>query len=416
MVEKLALHGGKPAVEKPLPSWRNVGEEELKELKEVLESRYLFRWGGKKVAEFEKRFAEFYGVKHAVASTSGTAAIHIALGALGTGPGDEVITAPITDMGTIIPIIAQNAIPIFSDVNPSTLNIDPSCLKRVVSDKTKVIMVVHLFGMPCDMDPIIEMAESVGAYVVEDCCQAYLAEYKGRRVGTIGDIACFSLQQSKHMFTGDGGITVTNNDGLARRARLFMDKGWDRAAPSHARTYVMFGFNYRMTELQGAVALAQLKKLEWVVESRRRAARLLTREIEGLEGIYPPNPPKHVKHSFWHYPLLVDPDELGVSADEFAKAIRAEGVPAGAGYIGKPIYMATWLRKHRAYGDTECPWGCPLYGRDVKYHEGLCPNAEEALKRLIVITWNEHYSDEDVYGIAEAIRKVVTYIKTHGGL
>lgn len=217
------MFGGKPVRTKPLPtinnkSGRNIGGEELKLLKEVVESGCLFRYCSRMVKKFEEEFAEFIGVKHAVASTSGTAALHVATGAAGIGPGMEVITSPITDMGTIISIMGQNAIPVFADLNPDTYTLDPEDLRKRITDKTRAVIAVHLFGQMCEMDEIREITDEHGLLLIEDCAQSILAEYKGNLAGTIGDLACFSLQQSKHMFTGDGGVTVTNREDLAEKA------------------------------------------------------------------------------------------------------------------------------------------------------------------------------------------------------
>ncbi|MCD6443470.1 DegT/DnrJ/EryC1/StrS family aminotransferase [Candidatus Bathyarchaeota archaeon] len=412
---KLAIHGGEPVRRNPFPtvndkSGRNIGREELELLKRVVESGALFRYSGTMVSSFEREFAGFLGVKHAVASTSGTAALHIATGAAGIGPGMEVITSPLTDIGTIIAILGQNAIPVFADIDPDTYNLDPEDVRNKVTDKTRAVIAVHIFGLPADMDPLVELAEEKDLVLIEDCAQAYLAEYKGRLVGTIGDIGCFSLQQSKHMFTGDGGITVTDDDELARKARLFMDKGWDRSL-GLPRAYVMLGFNYRMTELQGAVARAQLKKVRWVVERRRRVAESLTKKISGIDGLIPPKVPKGCKHSYWLYPLKIELSMFDATLDDIVKALRAEGIPAGAGYIGKPIYMAPLFTEKRGYGGTKCPWICPLYGREIDYREGLCPQAEETIRQLITLPCNEYFTEEDVEDIAEALEKVLYYYR-----
>ncbi|MBS7617928.1 DegT/DnrJ/EryC1/StrS family aminotransferase [Candidatus Bathyarchaeota archaeon] len=412
-MSKLAILGGTPVRSKPLPtvndkSGRNIGREELELLKSVVESGRLFRYSGKMVSSFEEEFAGFMGVKYAVASTSGTAALHIATGAAGLGPGMEVLTSPITDAGTIIAILGQNAIPVFADIDPDTYNMLPEDVERRISDKTKAIIVVHLFGLPADMDLIMELAEEKGLIVIEDCAQAYLAEYKGRLVGAIGDLGCFSLQQSKHMFTGDGGITVTNDEKLARKARLFMDKGWDRSL-GLPRAYVMLGFNYRMTELQGAVARAQLKKVKWVVERRRAVAGSLTKRLSEIEGVSPPKVPKGYKHSYWLYPLKVELSMFSASLSDIAKAITAEGIPTGTGYIGKPIYMAPLFVEKRGYGASKCPWICPLYGKNINYGEGLCPKAEETLNTLLTLPCNEYFTEEDVEDIAKAVEKVLSY-------
>jgi len=409
---RLAIHGGEPVRRKKFPtvsdaSGRNIGEEELKELGEVIMSGKLNRVYGDKVKKFEQEFAGLFGVKHAIASTSGTAAIHVALGAIGVSPGDEVITSPISDMGTIIPVLFQGAIPVFSDLRRDHLTLNPDDLKKRITDKTYAIVPVHLFGMPADMDPIMEIAEEKGLYVIEDCAQAYLAEYKGRYVGTIGDMGAFSLQQSKHMTTGDGGMTITNNDELADYARLFADKGWDR---SKGRRYVMLGMNYRMTELQGAVGLAQIKKVKWVVERRRKLADRLNNELADLADVlHLPIPPKNVKHSYWQYPILVNIEKLKISISDFSAALRAEGIPNSAGYIGEPLYLKTPLIDKKTFRRSAFPLMNPFNTREVSYYKGLCPDTEWILERLIVIPWNEYYTEDDVDDIAEAITKVVKY-------
>ena len=407
-----AKYGGTPVRTKPLPSvndisGRAIGEEEEKLVLEVLRSGKLNRVYGDKVKTLEKEFARLMGVKYAVASTSGTAAIHVALAAVGVSPGDDVVTAPITDMGTIAPIMFQGAVPIFADIDEDTYTVDPRSVEKRITEKTAAIVPVHLFGMPADMDPIMEAAEARGIAVIEDCAQAYLAEYKGRLAGTIGDIGCFSLQQSKHITAGDGGLTITDNRELAERAALFADKGWDRAK---GREYVMLGLNYRMTELQGAVALAQLPKLKWIVERRREAAERLNKRVEDMEGLQPLPRIKGVKPSYWQYPIKVDTEKLGVSMQEFAEALRAEGIPCSATYIGEPMYLKKPLREKRTFAKTGFPLADnPLYGRPVEYREGLCPRAEKALKHLIVIPWNEFYTPEDVDDIAEALEKLTKY-------
>jgi len=370
----------------------------------VLRSGKLNRVYGDKVKTLEKEFAQLIGVKYAIDSTSGTAAIHVALAAAGVSPGDDVVTAPITDMGTIAPIMFQGAVPIFADIDEDTYTVDPKSVEKRITEKTAAIVPVHLFGMPADMDPIMEIAEAKGIAVIEDCAQAYLAEYKGRLAGTIGDLGCFSLQQSKHITAGDGGLTITNNPELAERAALFADKGWDR---TKGREYLMLGLNYRMTELQGAVALAQLPKLKWIVERRREAVERLNRRVEDMEGLHPLPRIKGVKPSYWQYPIKVDTEKLGVSLQEFAEALRAEGIPCSATYIGEPMYIKKPLREKRTFAKTGFPLADnPLYGRPVEYGEGLCPRAEKALKQLIVIPWNEFYTPEDVDDIAEALEKL----------
>jgi dTDP-4-amino-4,6-dideoxygalactose transaminase len=412
MVEKPAIEGGKPVREKPLPSvddisGRYMGEEELRLLREVIESGRLFRYSGTKVKELEERFAEYFGVRYAVATTSGTAALHAALASTMINPGSEVITTPITDMGTVIPIIAQNSIPVFADVDPETINIDPDDVERKITDKTYAIIVVHVFGQPCEMNRIMEIAEKHDLYVIEDCAEAFLAEYKGKKVGTIGDLGAFSFQQSKHMTTGDGGILITDDEKLARNARFFTDKGWDRSI-SGPRSYVSFGLNYRMNELTAAVALAQLNRLKDVVEKRRRVASWLTKQLEGIDGITLPKVIDGVKHSYWFYPIFIDYKRLGISNEQFAKALNAEGVSAGT-WIGKPLYLGPIFLEKRMYGNSKCPFDCHYYNREIKYEPGICPNAEEVSRKLVVLGCNEKYTYEDTVDIATAVEKVAKY-------
>jgi len=281
MVEKLAIEGGKPVRTKPFPPRIQMGPDEERAVVEVIRSNALCRLNGTKVKELERKFPEHMGSKHGIASTSGTSAIHVALGAARLDPGGEVITTPITDTGTIIPILMQNLIPVFADVDPLTCNITAETIEKVMTDKTVAIIPVHLWGQPCDMDPILELAEKNDLWVFEDCSQAHDARYKGKKVGTIGDMGCFSFQQSKHMTTGDGGMTITDDDNLAVAAAAFALKG------DYFNMFV--GMNYRMTELQGAVALEQLKKLDSIVEKRRRSAERLSERISNLEGVHPPH-------------------------------------------------------------------------------------------------------------------------------
>ncbi len=413
MPEKLAIEGGTPVRTAPFPSvndisGRTFGEEEIANLTAVIKSGNLFRHGGQFVPALERDFAELMGVKHAVACTSGTAALHLAVAAVNPDPGDEIITAPITDMGTIAPIIMQNAIPIFADLEPATYTLDPASIEANITPRTKAIIPVHLFGQPADMDAIMAIGRKHGVKVIEDCCQSYLAEYKGRLVGSIGDLGAFSMQQSKHLATGDGGMTVSSDDELGLHARLFMDKGWHRGG--NLRDYVHLGINYRMNELTGAVAAAQLGKVRGIVENRRRTARLLTKLLlEGAPGVRPPIERPGCQHSYWQYPFTIDEARLGISPQEFAKAVGAEGVGVGVGYIGVPSYMWGPIREGITYGKSHCPFDCPKASRRVEYRLEDCPNTVEILRTICIIGWNEGLTDQDVADMAAAVGKVARH-------
>src|SRR6185436_13893565 len=280
---------------------RPFGPEEFRLIREALLSQNLCSTDGQMVANFEKEFAVLYDAPYGVASTSGTAAIHVALGALDLNPGDEVITAPITDLGTIIPILSQNAIPVFADIDDS-YNMDPADVERKITPRTRAIIVVHLFGNPCDMDAMVDIAKRHKIPLIEDCSQAHMAEYKGKRVGSIGDIGCFSFQQTKHMTTGDGGMTITANKAYYERMKLFADKGFARKGLG-ARAYLFHAPNYRMTELVGAVGLAQLKKVKQVVEKRRVLGQYMTDLLSKIDGIRTAPVTPGATSSYWLYPM-----------------------------------------------------------------------------------------------------------------
>jgi len=399
-MSKLAIDGGTPVRTKPFPPRQPFGEREVELVTQAIRSQNLFGPTGKMVAEFEQRFADLYGVAHAVASTSGTSAIHLALGAVNPDPGDEIIAAPITDAGTILPIVFQNCIPVFADID-DTYNMDPRDVEARITPRTKAIIVVHLFGNPCDMDAMVAIARRRNVALIEDCCQAHLTRYKGRLCGTMGDIGCFSLQQSKHMTTGDGGITITNDAEIADRMDRFRDKGWTRKPG--ARRYPFLGLNYRMTELQGAVALAQLEKVADVVEKRHELGDLLSELIRGAPGVLPSPVTEGGWHTYWHYGLRIV--EGGVA--RFAEALRAEGIPAGSSYIGKPIYLCMEsLAEKSTFGRSCHPLDGCHGGRSIDYVEGMCPRTEEILSQMVVLTVHEHMSRDDIEDMAGAINKV----------
>ena len=412
--QRLAIHGGEPVCRPRLnPGGERFGDDELRLLEEVIRSQRLNVNSGSKVREFERRWTEYLGVKHAVMVTSGTAAIHVALGALKLEPGSEVITAPITDFGTIAPILQQLCVPVFADLDPATLCLDPADVERRITSRTRAILPVHLAGNACDLATLQELAQRHGLHLVEDCAQSYNAQYRGRKVGTFGDMACFSLNQAKHISTGDGGIVVTNDDALAHRARLFSDKAWPRDPNDPNRRDCLFvAPNYRVTELQAAVALAQLEKLDGICERRTRAGDLLTSLIEGTPGVQTVRPYPGGISTYWFYSLLVPAE----SRDAFARALAAEGVPCTAGYIPRPVYLFDVLREKQTFGTSHFPFGYapfrPAEGEgEIEYREGLCPVTErDIIPCMVRIPLNEFWSDDDARLAATAMRKVAAQL------
>jgi perosamine synthetase len=225
-MDKLALHGGTPVRTALFPKRQPFGPDDLKEVREALDSQDLFFLPGNKIAALEREFAAKYGVRHAVAATSGTAAVHMAVVALGAEPGDEIITSPVTDFGTVAGIIYQGLIPVFADWAPGTFNMDPAEVEKKIGPRTRGLIAVHLYGNPCDLDALAAISARHKIPLIEDCAQAYCTPYKGRWAGSIGDIGTFSMQQSKHLPTGEGGMCITNNAEYAQTMALFRDKGW----------------------------------------------------------------------------------------------------------------------------------------------------------------------------------------------
>jgi len=404
MSDKLAIHGGEPVRTRPFTSGNKVGKEELKELIDVIDSGAMNRWGGTKVVAFEEEFGAIHGAQHAIASTSGTAAIHIGVGMVNPSPGDEIITGPITDIGSIVPILYQGAIPIFAECDAETLNMDPADIEAKISDRTVAIMAIHLFGNPCDMDAIMDIAARHDLPVIEDCSQAHLSEHDGRLVGTIGDIGCFSLQQSKHITCGDGGITITNNEDYGIRGRLFMDKGWHRAQYG-PRVYEVFGPNYRMNDLSGAVAVAQTRKLRDIIALRRARGDLLCELLADNPHVRPQRLLDGCKHTYWQFGMRVE-DDAPFAPEDFAKALVAEGVSCGAHYIGRPIFLChEAVRNQRLFGDSRYPFDRGREG--IVYDDSTCPRTQHVLDRMVQpVCPTQFMPEEDIHDIGRAIRKV----------
>jgi len=402
-MEKLALHGGIPVRTAPFPKRQPFGEDDLKEVREALESQDLFFLAGNKIAALEQEFAAKYGVKHAVASTSGTAAVHLAAVALGAEPGDEIITSPVTDFGTVAGIIYQGLIPVFADWAPGTFNMSPAEVEKKIGPRTRGIIAVHLYGNPCDLDALAAISARHKIPLIEDCAQAYCTPYKGRWAGSIGDIGTFSMQQSKHLPTGEGGMCITNNEGYARTMALFRDKGWQNRAQMGPRTYTLLGLNYRMNELTGAVARAQLRKVEGVVRAMTRQGDRLTELIRGIDGIAPCPVTPGAEHSYWLYAFRI----TGYDPQEFVKALQAEGIPVNWGYTITPIYTcADALADKKTFGSTSYPFNSPYAGRPVEYKPGLCPVAERELLESGTLRFYENWSEADIDDVAAAFRKV----------
>ncbi len=389
-------------------SGRTLGAEEIQLLTEVIQSGTLTSTKGTFVSRLESRFAERLGVEHTHACSSGSAALHVAVAAIDPEPGDEIITTAITDMGALTCILFQGAIPVFCDVDPRTFNVTAESIAKCISEKTRAIMVTHLFGNPCEMGPIMELAKHHDLKVIEDCAQAFDASWQGRRVGTMGDISCFSLQQGKHITTGEGGLVCTNDPDLARRCFLFINKAWGYGdqCPDH----YFLAPNYRMNELTGAVAFAQLGKLDQSVQSRKQAAQQMHGLLEGIAGVSVPTIHDGNEHTFWKYCLDIDPSVIDGGCVAMADLLRARGVFSAPRYIQKPAFRCQVFAEQRTFGNSRFPFTLAR-PEAVDYDDARFPGTLTALARILVLPWNERYTSEHVQYVASAVRECARGLK-----
>jgi perosamine synthetase len=397
----------------PLPSdqdatGRTLGEEEIALVSAAIRTGTLTSTKGAFVKQLETRFAAIQGVQHAHACSHGSAAIHCAVAAIDPEPGDEIVTSPITDMGALTPILYQGAIPVFADVDPATCNVTAESIERVLSERTRAVIVTHLFGNPCEMTAIMRLCRERGIPVIEDCAQAFFARQGGQLVGTIGDIGAFSLQQGKHITTGEGGLVVTNNADYARRMFLFINKAWGYgdAQPDH----YFLALNYRMTELTGAVAAAQLDKLAGSVEQRVALAHELTAALSDLPGISTPTVRQGDVHTYWKYCLGVDSRVISGGAVQLAAALKQRGIFSAPRYIQKPAFACEIFREQRTFGASRWPFTLAR-PQAVDYRAENFPGAYEGLERILVLPWNERYTSEHVRYIADSVAAAASELR-----
>ena len=388
---------------------RTLGDEEIAAVTAALRTGTLTSTKGEFVRTFEKQFAASIGAKFGYACSHGSAAVHCAIAALNPEPGDEIITTSITDMGALSPILFQGAIPVFADVDPHTYNLTADTIAARISPKTKAIIVTHLFGNPCDMTAIMKLANAHNLPVIEDCAQAFLATHHAKPVGTFGAIGCFSLQQGKHITTGEGGICVTNDPALARRIYLFINKAWGYGDPNPDHYFL--ALNYRMTELQGAVATAQLPKLDRAVWQRVALADRLSAKLHGLPGIETPVVHPGNVCTWWKYCLRVDKNVFPGGPVELAKLLKAKGIASAPRYIQKPAFACEVFTKQNTFGTSHWPFTLAR-PEAVDYSRALFPGTFEALEGVLVLPWNERYTDEHLDYISDCIHEATAQLTT----
>lgn len=382
-------------------SGRGLGDEEMLTLGAAIESGTLTSTKGTFVKELETQFANYLGLEKAYACCSGTAALHTALAAIDPEPGDEVVTTSITDMGALTPILYQSAIPVFADVDPQTYNLTAESIDAVLSPRTKAIMVTHLFGNPARMDEIMELARSRNIRVIEDCAQAFGASYQGQMVGTFGDIGCFSLQQGKHITTGEGGLATSNDPELARRMHLFINKAWGYGDPNPDHYFL--ALNYRMNELSGAVAVAQMRKLPDFVELRTQIAAQFDAGLQGIEGIETPRVDNEAVHTYWKYCLRVDSGAFQGGLDALAAELRQQNIFCAPRYIQKPAFECQVIREQKTFGNSRFPFTLAR-PEAVDYSREKFPGTYDALASVLVLPLNEKYEPHHVEYVIHSIR------------
>ncbi len=389
MKSKLALFQGPKIRTIPFPPHPVIGQAEKDALLEVLDSGNLSTFvaspgecflGGKKIQQFEREFAEFHGVKYAVAFNSATAALHAAIVACGLQPGEEVIVPPYTFTSTATCALMHNAIPVFADIQDDIFCLDPAAVARSISPLTRAIIPVHLFGHPADMDGILRTARKHNLKVIEDCAQAPAALDKGRLVGTMGDCGIFSFTESKAITTGEGGMLITHDAAIADLARLVRNHGEVILEGQTSRTYrsAMLGWNYRMTEIEAALGIVQFRKLEELNQVRIELSNYLTNKLSGIDGLAAPTVYPGNKHVYYIYALKYDEAKIGIPRALFINALQAEGIPFDAGYV-RPLYLSP------LYHDKK-PFAFEHYKGNARYDKGLCPVAERMNEREVILT------------------------------
>ncbi len=391
-MDKLALHGGPPIRDRLLPYGRqSIDDSDIDAVVSALRSDWLTT--GPKVPEFEAAFAGITQASEAVAVSNGTAALHAAMASLEIGPGDEVIVPAMTFAATANAVVYQGGTPIFADVLPETLLIDPESVEALISPRTKAILAVDYAGQPCDYQALRVLAERHGLRLAADACHSLGGAFQGRPVGTLADVSAFSFHPVKPLTTGEGGMVTTDDPALARRLRTFRNHGItsDHRAREQAGSWyyemVELGFNYRLTDLQCALGVSQLKKLPEWLQRRQAIAMLYDRAFGAIEGLQPLRSLPEVAHAYHLYVIRLDLERLKADRATIFAALRAEGVGVNVHYV--PVHMH------------------PFYRDQFGTRRGQCPNAEQAYEEVLSLPIFPLMGDEDAEDVVRAIKKVL---------
>ena len=404
---RLAISGGGPVRVEPYPTWPVWDDSELEAAHDVITSG---KWGmsnGDKVAALQEKFAAYQDAAFGIAATSGTTAIRAALLAAELEAGTEVIVPPYTFVASATAVLEANMVPVFADIDPDTYTLDPACVEEVITGRTGAIMPVHIAGLPCEMDAIQAIARKHALVVIEDACQAWGSEYRGRKVGAIGEMGTFSFQSSKHITAGEGGMIVTDDEELAARCLSMVNCGRTEGGAWHE--HHLLGGNYRLSELQAAVILAQLARYGSMLERRQRSAAYLRQALGEIDGIRPLAMPDYVTASSCHlFIFRYDSDSFGgLPKEKFVKALNAEGIrPAHGGYFA-PVYRQPVLLE-KNIGPFDRITRHEFRGKLIDYADFHCPVAERATGgEAVWLLQNLLLSDRrGLEQIVEAVRKI----------
>ena len=426
-MSKLAILGGKPVRTSFFPAYNTIGLEEKIAVNKVLDkgnlSQFLGSWhkdfyGGPNIRLLEESWSNLIGVNYSISVNSNTSGLFSAIAACGIKPGDEVIVSPYTMSASAIAPLIYGAVPVFADIDIDNFGLCPNSVESKITERTKAILVVHIFGNPAKMDEIMQIAKKHNLFVIEDCAQAPLAKYKDKYVGTIGDIGIFSFNYHKHIHTGEGGIVTTNNENLAKKIQLIRNHSENSvSAMNFDKEMNLYGFNYRMTEIDAAIGIEQIKKLPFLIEERIENANIFADKIGQIPGIKAPIIEKNSKHVYYKQPFRFDQNKIGIHRDKFIEAIKAE-IPSAilredtplieSGYV-RPLYLLPIFQNKT----THCSFNCSKYNGTVDYSKGSCLNVEK-------LHYDELFSHEymrpgmskhDIEDVVNAFYKVIENIK-----
>ena len=388
-LDNLALNGGPKTIKFKFKSYNSIGKEELIAATKVIKSgklsSFVGSWsstdgrssfyGGDKVLQFEKNICKYFNVKYAITANSWTSGLHMAVGALNIEPGDEIIVSPWTMVATATAIINWMAIPIFADIDPDTFNLDPRDVERKITKKTKAILLTDLFGHPVDIDKFLRIKKKYNLKIISDNAQSIGSKYKKKYSASFFDMGGFSFNHHKHIQTGEGGVVVTNSKFYAERCRLIRNHG---EAVVKARKIKkienIIGNNFRLGEIESAIGIEQLKKLNNIIKERQNLALILKKHLSNLKGLQTPIIKKNYTHSFYYFVMKINKNLIQINRNKIAKALRAEGVPIFDKFTN--LHLLPMYQKKIAYGKSGFPWSMSTRNKKISYKKGICPKAE----------------------------------------